>query len=165
MVTSTSTPGSSEMEVWMSIGIVRSSAPSSLHSMRRAEKATHNLLDDLAGGFQVDQALVDVELEVIPRLGTFTTRLRGARVSKMSKTVESSELLTDLRVVIFSFLVGNRTGPFTFSSLSLARLTKSVQTNEHTTISTCPTAAHPPSQAQMYETYTSPSSSRSHSST
>ena len=38
-------------------------------------KDTHNLLDDLAGGVEVDQTLVDLELVEIPRLGTLTARL------------------------------------------------------------------------------------------
>ncbi len=42
---------------------------------------THNLLDDLAGGVQVDEALVDLELVAIPGLGTLTTRLNSRRIS------------------------------------------------------------------------------------
>lgn len=36
---------------------------------------TDDLLDDLAGGVEVDQTLVDLQLEAIPGLGTLTTRL------------------------------------------------------------------------------------------
>ena len=36
---------------------------------------THDLLDNLAGGVQVDQTLVDLQLVTIPGLGTLTTRL------------------------------------------------------------------------------------------
>jgi hypothetical protein len=36
---------------------------------------THNLLDDLAGGVQVNEALVHLELITVPGLGTLTTRL------------------------------------------------------------------------------------------
>ena len=38
-------------------------------------KNTHDLLDDLAGGVEVDEALVDLELVAIPGLGTLTARL------------------------------------------------------------------------------------------
>ena len=37
---------------------------------------TYDLLDDLAGGVEVDQTLVDLELVTIPGLGTLTARLR-----------------------------------------------------------------------------------------
>ena len=36
---------------------------------------TYDLLDDLTGGVQVDQALVDLELVAIPGLRTLTARL------------------------------------------------------------------------------------------
>jgi hypothetical protein len=45
------------------------------------EKETYNLLHDLAGGVEVDQALVDLELKGIPSLRTFTTRLRCNNVN------------------------------------------------------------------------------------
>lgn len=38
---------------------------------------THDLLDDLAGGVQVDQTLVNLELVAIPSLGTLTARLKN----------------------------------------------------------------------------------------
>jgi hypothetical protein len=46
------------------------------------EMATYDLLHNLAGGVEVDQALVDLELEAIPGLRTFTTRLRGNNVNE-----------------------------------------------------------------------------------
>ena len=39
----------------------------------RERVTTHDLLDDLSGRFKVDETLVDLHLEVIPGLGTFTT--------------------------------------------------------------------------------------------
>lgn len=39
-------------------------------------ESTHDLLDNLAGGVEVDQTLVDLQLEAIPGLGTLTTRLK-----------------------------------------------------------------------------------------
>lgn len=66
MVTSTSTPGSKLMLVWIwgqwMLQVYRCSS-------------THDLLDNLAGSVQVDQALVNLELITIPCLGTLTTRL------------------------------------------------------------------------------------------
>ena len=44
-------------------------------------KNTHDLLDDLAGGVEVDEALVDLELVAIPGLGTLTARLEMNRKS------------------------------------------------------------------------------------
>ena len=41
----------------------------------KSRKATYDLLDDLAGGVEVDQALVDLELVAVPGLGTLTARL------------------------------------------------------------------------------------------
>ena len=38
-------------------------------------KSTHNLLDDLARGVEVDQTLVDLELVTVPGLRTLTARL------------------------------------------------------------------------------------------
>jgi hypothetical protein len=46
---------------------------------RRRTKWTDNLLDDLTGGVQVNEALVDLQLKTIPGLGTFTTRLETKR--------------------------------------------------------------------------------------
>ena len=42
----------------------------------RENKETYDLLDDLARGVEVDQALVDLELVAVPGLGTLTARLR-----------------------------------------------------------------------------------------
>jgi len=39
-------------------------------------ECTYDLLHNLAGGVQVDQTLVDLELVAVPSLGTFTTRLK-----------------------------------------------------------------------------------------
>lgn len=38
-------------------------------------RATHDLLDDLTGRVEVDEALVDLQLVAIPGLRTLTTRL------------------------------------------------------------------------------------------
>ena len=43
--------------------------------MQLEAKTTYNLLDDLAGGVEVDQTLVDLELVAVPGLGTLTARL------------------------------------------------------------------------------------------
>ena len=70
MVTSTSTPGSRLMLVygkWISI------EPSIVLL------STYDLLDDLAGGVEVDQALVDLELVAVPSLRTLTARLSQQR--------------------------------------------------------------------------------------
>jgi hypothetical protein len=45
----------------------------------RGERGTHNLLDNLRRGVQVNQALVDFELVAVPGLGTLTARLGGER--------------------------------------------------------------------------------------
>ena len=50
-------------------GIVRN------EEKEKSGKVTYDLLDDLAGGVEVDQTLVDLQLEAIPGLGTLTTRL------------------------------------------------------------------------------------------
>jgi hypothetical protein len=64
MVTSTSTPGSKLMLVCRSV------------RKRVINKvSTYDLLDDLAGGVQVDEALVDLQFVTIPGLGTLTARL------------------------------------------------------------------------------------------
>ena len=39
------------------------------------QQGTHDLLDDLAGGVQVNETLVDLELVAVPGLGTLTARL------------------------------------------------------------------------------------------
>ena len=41
----------------------------------KSGKVTYDLLDDLAGGVEVDQTLVDLELVAVPGLGTLTARL------------------------------------------------------------------------------------------
>lgn len=53
------------------------------------QRQTHDLLDDLAGRVEVDEALVDLELVAIPGLGTLTARLRTrwlTNESQRSKT-------------------------------------------------------------------------------
>ena len=45
---------------------------------------TYDLLDDLAGGVEVDQTLVDLELVAVPGLGTFTARLARDELRKPS---------------------------------------------------------------------------------
>ena len=40
---------------------------------------TYDLLDDLAGGVEVDQTLVDLELVAVPGLRTLTARLSQQR--------------------------------------------------------------------------------------
>ena len=47
-------------------------------SVKCREKA-HNLLNDLAGGVQVDETLMDLEFITIPGLGTFTTGLASKK--------------------------------------------------------------------------------------
>ena len=74
MVTSTSTPGSRLMEVYDSLCETHTNT-------LRARSASYDLLHDLAGGVEVDQTLVDLELVAIPGLGTLT-----ARLDKMDKT-------------------------------------------------------------------------------
>ena len=49
-------------------------------------KGAYNLLDDLAGGVQVDEALVDLQLKTIPSLGAFTTRLATEKKVKIKFT-------------------------------------------------------------------------------
>lgn len=70
MVTSTSTPGSRLMLVY---GKWVRAEPTALFL------STYDLLDDLAGGVEVDQALVDLELVAIPGLRTLTARLSQQR--------------------------------------------------------------------------------------
>lgn len=48
------------------------------HRLRFLMKVAYDLLDDLAGGVEVNKALVNLELVAIPGLGTFTTGLKGA---------------------------------------------------------------------------------------
>jgi hypothetical protein len=68
MVTSTSTPGSKLMLVWDTrIG------PQAKGGWEK--KGTHDLLDNLARGMEVNQTLVDFEFVTIPGLGSLTTRL------------------------------------------------------------------------------------------
>ena len=40
-------------------------------------EGTYDLLDDLTGGVEVNQTLVDLQLIAIPGLGTLTARLEG----------------------------------------------------------------------------------------
>lgn len=69
-MTSTSTPGSSEMLVY-----VRASSENA-----EARKArTHDLLDDLGRRVEVDEALVHLELVAVPRLGALTARRLARR--------------------------------------------------------------------------------------
>ena len=68
MVTSTSTPGSREMEVY--------NKHKHMYYVAQSELATHDLLNDLAGGVEVDKALVDLELVAVPGLRTLTARLK-----------------------------------------------------------------------------------------
>mgnify|MGYP007051644868 CR=1 FL=1 len=46
----------------------------------KGRRKTYDLLDDLAGGVQVNEALVDFQLIAIPGLGTFTARLEKMRI-------------------------------------------------------------------------------------
>jgi hypothetical protein len=69
---------------------------------------------------------VHLELITVPGLGTLTTRL-ASRVSG-TKLEDTIVMLTVLRVVILRTLVGRRTGPFTRSCLSFARLMRSAET-------------------------------------
>ena len=47
-------------------------------------KNTHDLLDDLGRGVEVDEALVHLELVAVPGLGTFTARLARDGLRKPS---------------------------------------------------------------------------------
>ena len=71
MVTSTSTPGSRLMLVYKENKYARRKHASCTN--------THDLLDDLAGGVEIDQTLVDLKLIAIPGLGTLTARLDRER--------------------------------------------------------------------------------------
>jgi len=53
-----------------------------INSGRGRKKWAYNLLNDLTGGVQVNEALVDLQLKTIPGLGTFTTRLEIKRSQK-----------------------------------------------------------------------------------
>lgn len=77
MVTSTSTPGSKLMLVWKKVIRKYLGACGILD--------THDLLDDLGGGVEVDEALVHLQLVAIPGLGTLTARLSKQRVRKRIK--------------------------------------------------------------------------------
>jgi len=68
-VTSTSTPGSSEMEVCKSALM-----------MCKCDASTYDLLDDVSGRVEVDETLVDSHLVSVPGLGTLTTRRLSGRV-------------------------------------------------------------------------------------
>ena len=43
----------------------------------KSGKVTYDLLDDLAGGVEINETLVDLELVAIPGLGTLTARLHA----------------------------------------------------------------------------------------
>lgn len=45
-----------------------------------SEKATYDLLHNLAGRVQIDQTLVDLELVTVPGLRTLTTRLNTKKI-------------------------------------------------------------------------------------
>ena len=51
---------------------IRKAVHSSIHLHARLNVDGGNLLDDLGGGVQVDDALVDSHLELVPGLGTLT---------------------------------------------------------------------------------------------
>lgn len=94
--------------------------------IQRQVNVTYDLLDDLAGRVQVDEALVDLELVAVPGLGSLTTGLPGA--SENFSYTCSMRKRTVLRVVMRRTLVGRRTGPLTRSCLSFARLMRSAET-------------------------------------
>jgi hypothetical protein len=71
MVTSTSTPDSMDMEVCERRGRVRKWR----ERKERKRKTTHDLLDNLSGGLEVNEALVDLHLEAVPGLGSLSARL------------------------------------------------------------------------------------------
>ena len=57
----------------------------------RLQTDTSNLLDDLAGGMQVNQTFVDLELVPIPSLGTFTTRsFTGGNLEHLGRETNGS---------------------------------------------------------------------------
>lgn len=61
-------------------------------------KVAYDLLDDLAGGVEVDEALVNLKLVAIPGLGTFTARLQnmlnrvGCNGSMVTHSLTGSDL-------------------------------------------------------------------------
>lgn len=76
MVTSTSTPGSREMEVCKEGVDIRQYGWSREEEGREGRgegRQTHDLLDNLGRGVKVDESLVDLHLEAVPGLGTLTT--------------------------------------------------------------------------------------------
>ena len=76
-VTSTSTPVSSWIEVYGKDGNNRGAGRGQRSGLAWGgptdEVWTYDLLDDLGGGVQVDETLVDPHLESVPSLGTLTT--------------------------------------------------------------------------------------------
>jgi hypothetical protein len=90
---------------------------------------TYDLLDNFAGGVQVDQPLMDLELVAVPGLRTLTARLSAKSPGQQYIHIRMERRVrTVLRVVILRTLVGSRMGPLTRSCLSFARLIKSPQT-------------------------------------
>jgi len=83
MVTSTSTPGSREIEVY-----TQSRHQPAWNDKIFKRRETHNLLDDLAGRVQVNQPLVNLELVTVPGFGTLT-----ARLEKRSNILETKKCL------------------------------------------------------------------------
>jgi hypothetical protein len=98
------------------------------------EGPTHDLPDDVGGGVEVDETLVNLHLVPVPGLGTLTTwalRERKERTKGQTDRWIAGHVWYDthvLRVVIFKTLVGILTGPLTRRSLSLAWLIKAWQT-------------------------------------
>lgn len=115
MVTSTSTPGSSEMEVWERAGKQGWEGQLQAGLEQKREEGEGK------GGRTICLTTSDEALRSIRRLWIF--------ISKQSQVLEPSPQGV-LRVVILRTLVGMRTGPLTRRSLSLARLMRSVETGE-----------------------------------
>lgn len=104
MVTSTSTPGSREMEVYairhrvtcglvsglVSVrGVCYCAVAAAIQSSQRGQ--TYDLLHNLRGGVQVDEPLVDPHLVVVPSLGSLTTgRLSGGMVEDLGGETDRS---------------------------------------------------------------------------
>jgi hypothetical protein len=81
------------------------------------------VLDNAERRLQVDHTLVDLHLESIPSLGTYKKYGQGRRLIEHVPSPLGAFL-----VVILRDLVGIRTGPLTWRSLSLAPVIRSLET-------------------------------------
>jgi hypothetical protein len=62
-------------------------------------EATHDLLDDLGGGVQVDETLVDPHLESVPSLGTLTTGTSASEKGRRNSLGQLVVFCADARLV------------------------------------------------------------------